>query len=279
MLADTITPLSDARPAPVPAPQSFPGSSAGEWAGLACSGLDAQGAFSPNLGLFLVRWGDRLVLCDAGIGPGPNAYLGGLEGRLPQALAEIGVAPEAIDLVIYTHLHMDHLGWATRADASGARVQTFANARHVVARGELAYWSSNPADARPHHREAFDQIFRPLIGLGVVTAIAHGEPILPGVSLISTPGHTPDHAAIRFDGAGETLVVAGDICHAPGQVERPDWAHRADMDPEAARVTRRRFIAEAAAHNWLLAFGHFRDGLQLGRIATSDTGFIYRPAS
>lgn len=269
--------LNDASPAPVPAEQSFPGSTAAEWGDLEMSGLDPDGCFSPNLGCFLVRRNGLLVLCDAGIGRGPNAYLGGLSGHLIQSLALHGIAPDDISLVVFTHLHMDHIGWAAEVASSGVIAPTFPRARYVAPLVELDYWASDPQEARAHHREAFDASIRPLLAEGRMEGVAAGGGIEPGMRFIATPGHTPGHCSIAFEASGGTLVVAGDVFHAPGQVERPDWPHRADMDPDEARRTRRRFIAEAASGDWLLACGHFRDGLSFGRIEKVGPGCRFAP--
>lgn len=268
--------MSDAAPEPVAAEQAFPGSDRAGWQRLAFPGLDDDLRFAPNLGCFLLRHRGRTVLCDAGIGPGPNAWLGGLRGALPDRLDRLGVRPEEVDLVIFTHLHMDHIGWATLPAPDGARHPMFANADHVVDRTELDFWAADPAAARPHHREAFDAIFRPLIAAGRVQGVAAEEEFAPGIRLMEMAGHTPGHSAIRCDD-DPALVVAGDVFHCPGQVERPDWGHRADMDPGRARRTREAFIARAAAEKWHVAAGHFRDGLSLGEIVAEGAGHRFLP--
>ena len=62
-------------------------------------------------------------------------------GRLPDALAEAGVKPEEIDIVIATHIHIDHVGWHTTARGGGF-VPTFPKATHVFNRDEWAYWTA-----------------------------------------------------------------------------------------------------------------------------------------
>lgn len=270
----TIVPIVDAVPAPVPATQSFPGTVEAQWSGLKLAGLNSQTEFHPNLGCFLVRIADQYILCDAGIGPGPNQYLDGLEGHLPERL---GIDPQQIGMVIFTHLHMDHIGWTTLADEAGARRPTFPNAQYVVADEEYAFWAAHPGTARPHHIEAFETIFRPLEMLGVLRTVSYGEEIVSGVSLLSFPGHTPGHAVIRFAGEDRDFVVAGDVFHCPGQIERPDFCHRADMAPELARQSRVKFIKQCASENWLIGAGHFRNGLQLGTIVAQDGGFVFAP--
>lgn len=277
MLAESCRALVDAAPGPVGATEAFPASTAEGWRRLALSGLDDQGYFSPNLGCFIVHWAGKLVLCDAGIGPGPNAYLGGLRGHLPRQLAAVGIMPDDVAAVVFTHLHMDHIGWATQLADDGQRLPTFTNADYFVAETELDFWTSGAASARVHHRDAFDTILRPLAASGRLAAVAYDAPTLPGMSLLSTPGHTPGHASILFGQGKEQLVIAGDIFHCPGQVERPEWHHRADMDPDMARTTRRAFIEQAASQGWLVAAGHFRNGLQVGTIAAQGDGHRFVP--
>lgn len=262
--------LVDAVPQPVPVTWSFPQTPEAAWAGLACDGLDA-GAFHPSLGAFLVKTPTATILCDAGIGPGPNAYLGGLSGQLPAQLAEIGIAPDAVDAVILTHLHMDHIGWlGTEAGP------TFPSARVFAPAPDLAAFTGEAPGIGAHHREAFAAAVQPLLDTGRVTALPAGAEILPGVRYIATPGHTPGHQSIAFDAGAGTVVVTGDICHCPAQVERPDLSHRADVDAEVARDTRHKFLQDAAAGRWIVAAGHFRDGLQFGLVVPSGNGFRWQ---
>lgn len=262
--------LIDAVPQPVPVTWSFPQTPEADWAGLACDGLD-DGAFHPSLGAFLVQSPAGTILCDAGIGPGPNAYLKGLTGRLPALLAEIGVAPDAVDAVVLTHLHMDHIGWL--GSATGP---TFPRAEIFAPAEDLAAFGGDAPGIGAHHREAFAQALKPLVDAGAVTALPGGAEIMPGVRYLATPGHTPGHQSIAFDAGEETVVVTGDICHCPAQVERPDWSHRADMDAPTARATRHKFLGDAEDGNWIVAAGHFRDGLQFGRVERAGTGYRWR---
>lgn len=255
--------LVDAVPGPVDPSWSFPAVPAEAWGGHAPGSLDADGRFHPNLGCFLLRLHGRLVLVDTGIGPGPNAYLKGLTGSLPARLADEGVSFADIGLVVFTHLHIDHVGWA----ATEAGDPAFPNARYVAPAAELDWWMHRSAGAGAHHLDALHRSIRPLAGRGLIEALPENAAIADGLAYLSTPGHTPGHASVRIDSGGAVGVIAGDIFHCPAQVAMPDWGHRADHDPATARRTRRAFIADAAAGSWLVAAGHFRDGWNFGRIA------------
>ena len=259
-------PLVDAVPDAVEVTWSFPEVRPSEWREVRLSGLNGNGYFQPSLGCFLVRTNGRTILCDAGIGPGPNRYLGGLRGRLPECLAAAGFRFSDVDAVVFTHLHMDHLGWAHLGLAPLRSGDSLARAEFFVGGAELAFWASKPSDAKPHHVAAFEESVRPLLAQGRLQTISGEKDFLPGVSLLPTPGHTPGHCSIRIACSGSPLVVTGDVFHCPAQVERPEWSHRADMDPGAAVRTRKRFVERAREEGWTLAAGHFREGLNFGKI-------------
>src|SRR5258707_8809720 len=58
-----------------------------------------------------------------------------------QRLAEAGVQPEDVDIVLCSHLHVDHVGWNTRLD-NGRWVPTFPNARYLISRREWDHWQA-----------------------------------------------------------------------------------------------------------------------------------------
>ena len=75
---------------------------------------------------WLIRLGGRTLLVDTCVGnhkprpARPRWHL--MESGYLRRLAEAGVRPEEIDLVMCTHLHADHVGWNTRlGTATGSR--------------------------------------------------------------------------------------------------------------------------------------------------------------
>jgi len=266
----TMLRLTDAAPPPALWTYAFPAAEAGD---------AAAGRWAPD-GLFHTAFAAHaliadgtVTLVDAGLGPEPSAYFGGLAGRLDREMAAAGLAPDMVSCVMLTHLHLDHVGWAS---AGGA--PCFPNASYVLPAAELAHWRRAGADAAlPHHVAAFERCVAPLLDRGLMDGLDDGQPAPGGVPLryMPLPGHTPGHAAVvHGDGA---LVIAGDAWHSPAQVERPDWGHRADRDGPAAARSRVELARYCAARRATVAAGHFPEDVGIGVVDEAEGGFNWRP--
>lgn len=198
----------------------------------------------------LARTADSTVLIDTGIGPKPRAFVSEPEGRLLDELARHGVAPADVDIVVHTHLHVDHVGW----DGS------FPNARYVVHEDDWSFFmSAESLAARAHLREKV----QPLTNVERV----NGEmEIVPGVLLLPTPGHTPGHMSVRI---GSTVVL-GDVVVHDLQVAHPEVVYVSDHDPAAAAATRKRMLGELADEGAEVIVSHFRGA---GRFERAGKGF------
>jgi glyoxylase-like metal-dependent hydrolase (beta-lactamase superfamily II) len=62
---------------------------------------------------------------------------------------------------------------------------------------------------------------------------------------------------VRISSRGEDAVITGDLMHHPSQMARPQWASNFDFDQEAARATRRSFLARYADRPVLVIGTHF----------------------
>ena len=227
----------------------------------------ADDLFHTRFGPFLLRHGGRTVLVDAGMGPGPVAYFPGLAGTLLDRLARIGVSAGEIDTVVFTHLHVDHVGWACDEHSH----PMFPVARYVVAEPEWHHWSANGESAgRAHHVEAIRRYVRPLADSGHLTVVASDTEIVPGAWLRAAQGHSPGHHVLEVDCAGRKLLLAGDLWHCAAQIGEPSWCHRADMDPAAATATRRRIAAWAAVEGAVIGAGHMPIDIAFGEITGGD---------
>jgi glyoxylase-like metal-dependent hydrolase (beta-lactamase superfamily II) len=183
----------------------FPAATPEQWAAAdrldpAAAGPD--GTWLLHFHCYAIRWDDgRTVLVDAGIGPAdaPAATWAPVPGRLPEQLARAGIEPDEVDLVVLTHLHTDHVGWA----ATGRRPY-FRNARYALQRAEL--------ESAQHIAPAtFDGIVTPLHESGQLDLLDGDRVLAPGLRAVATPGHTPGHQCVVLDGGGRTLALTGDL--------------------------------------------------------------------
>jgi glyoxylase-like metal-dependent hydrolase (beta-lactamase superfamily II) len=198
----------------------------------------------------LARMDDATVLIDTGVGPPPREFLPEPEVRLLDELARVGVGPEEVDVVIHTHLHVDHVGW----DGS------FPNARYVIHEDDWAFFMSEQSLAdRPHLRTKV----QPLANVERVTGEAE---VADGVLVFPTPGHTPGHISVRV---GSTVVLGDAVVHEL-QVADPDLVYVSDHDSATASDTRRRVLGELADEGADVIVSHFHG---LGRFERAGKGF------
>jgi len=235
-------------------------------------GLSAGGEFLLlSVHTWVVREDDRIVLVDTGGGNGKSrphaAYLDHLRTPYLARLKASGVEPEAVDYVLLTHLHVDHVGWNTRVE-QGRWIPTFPNARYIFSRDEHAYFH-NPTNHSERNRTSFkaqEDSVKPVVdaGLADMIAISGGEPI-PGFIFHSTPGHSIDHASIELRSGGKTALFAGDVMHHPVQVLHPEWNSTFDAFPEVA-VQSRRWTLDFAAQREATFFSSHFAGSSVGKV-------------
>lgn len=219
----------------------------------------------------LVELHGRRVLVEAGNGdkfPARMKEIFGIDHdrSVSVALAEIGVEPDSIDVVVLTHLHFDHVGGCTRR--AGAAVEpVFRRARHVVQRAEL------DAALHPHERNRasyLDENLGPLLEAGLVDAVDGEVEVTPGVRVLPTPGHSRGHQSVLIDGGGERALFLGDVVPTSVHVRLP-WTMAYDLDVEATLASKRGLYQRALAEDWLVLFGHDRrHGAHLARDARGE---------
>jgi glyoxylase-like metal-dependent hydrolase (beta-lactamase superfamily II) len=178
-----------------------------------------------------------------------------LQTRFLQDLEAAGFPPESIDVVLCTHLHVDHVGWNTRW-VDGRWVPTFARARYLFARREWEHWRAEPAD--PHGDVIGDSV-RPVVEAGLVDLVEPDHRITDEVWLEPTPGHTPGHVSVHIASGGAQAVITGDLMHHPIQCCEPDLGSNFDVDAAQARATRREFLARYADRPVLVLGTHFAE--------------------
>lgn len=223
--------------------------------------------FTPTL----LNTGGELVLFDSGNGAGrrPSA------GHLRELLAGAGVAPEAVDMVVLTHFHPDHIGGLMEDGAPA-----FPNARYVAGAAEYDFWS--PPDMA--EAEATARVGK-LVQSNVVphaertTFVKPGDAVASGLTAVGSPGHTPGHTSYMIDSGGKQLLVLGDVSnHYVWSVQRPDWHVSFDMDKEAAVAARKQVLGMLAADR-VPFVGYHMPFPSVGYVEAVDDGFRFVPVT
>jgi glyoxylase-like metal-dependent hydrolase (beta-lactamase superfamily II) len=193
-----------------------------------------------------------MVLVDAGIGPtdSPAASWAPVPGRLPDELAAAGIEPDDVDVVVITHLHTDHIGWAVTGRGG---TPYFRNARYLMQRAE--------ADAiRRFAAPAADYLLDPLIAAGQLSMLDGDEPLAHGLRVVATPGHTPGHQSVLLETAQDALLLTGDLLVHAVQLVAPEVAYAHEMDQDTARESRATLLRELAARpSAILATSHLSE--------------------
>jgi glyoxylase-like metal-dependent hydrolase (beta-lactamase superfamily II) len=193
------------------------------------------------LNCLLVRAGKVTVLVDTGMGPHGQPGTGKLLANLQAA----GVTCDAVDRVILSHAHNDHIDGVLNAAGQPA----FPRARYVLAQAEWDFWQSEASDERSWQ---VLQAIRPQLDL-----IPAGTTLLPGLETIPAPGHLPGHMAVKLTSNGQSLLYVGDTIAHPIHLEHPEWNIVSDLDRDLTIRTRRDLLGMAAREHMLVFVYHF----------------------
>ena len=224
----------------------------------------------------LVRDGDRLILLETGIGvffePALRERFGVVEPAhvLLASLAELGVAPEQIDAIVFSHLHFDHAGGALGPWQDGAPLSlVFPRARFVV--GAEAWQRA----CTPHARDRasfIPELTRLLTASGRLEVVAGdtSEVLGAGFRFHRSSGHTPGLLLTEVDMPDGPVVFAADLI--PG---RP-WVHLPitmgyDRYPELLIEEKEQLLGDLLARRGRLFFTH-DPSIALGRVARDAKG-------
>jgi glyoxylase-like metal-dependent hydrolase (beta-lactamase superfamily II) len=220
----------------------------------------------------LVNTGRRLVLIDAGSG----GQIAPTAGLLPANLRAAGIDPKAIDIILISHFHPDHISGLKTKD--NARV--FPNAEIKVAAPEWAYWMDDanlraaPDTAKTQFLNA-RRIFRDIAK--DVARFAPGSEVAPGITSIAAYGHTPGHTVFAVSSGGDSVLVLGDTTNHPALfVRHPQWQGQFDIDGTLAAETRMMLLNRAAADRMLVAGFHFPFPA-CGHVVRDGNGFALVP--
>jgi len=221
---------------------------------------------------FLIRVGGKNILIDGGAG----GAMGHVLGHARHRLAAIGVAPDSIDTLLITHAHVDHVNGLL--DESGGAL--YPNADLFIHQAETDFWLSEAVQAQaPESAQMYFGIAqRALAPYAARTRrIKDGDEVLPGITALHLPGHTPGHTGWTIASGGAALLVWGDIVHLPGlQFAQPVAGMAFDIDGEQGRATRARTLDLVATDKLLLAGMHL-DFPTFGHVRRAGAGYAFEP--
>ena len=230
----------------------------------------SQDRLTPECNLALYRDGTHTVLFDVGSGPDfmPSA------GTIVDSLDAIGLTPEDITHVVFTHAHPDHI-WGLLDDFDEP---LFYEARYMMSRAEWDYWwNPNTVDEIGEARAAFAVGARRRME-AIEDAVEHfddGQEILPGIAAISTPGHTPGHMAFEVRQGSDAALVVGDaIGNHHVAFRKPGWESGSDQDAARAVTSRKMLLDRIANENQTLIGFHLPDG-GIGRAEREGDGYRF----
>jgi glyoxylase-like metal-dependent hydrolase (beta-lactamase superfamily II) len=216
-------------------------------------GLSLDDADS-SLNVLLAKIGAETVLVDSGEGRGQN------RGFLLESMRLAGIAPESVTLVVITHAHGDHvLGLL-----SDEQKPNFPNASYVISKPEMGSWQAR-IDERFEDQRPIANMMREK-GLRLIEMDAQ---IVPGLSAVPIPGHTPGQIGVLVESEGEKLIALADMLHSPMQFAHPEWSPMFDADTSRSGPVRRDTLRRAATENMLVLFYHLTFP-GLGRVRQSD---------
>jgi len=201
----------------------------------------------------VVNTGTKLVLIDTGTGGQISPSAGALRDNLIAA----GINTHAVDQIVISHFHPDHINGVKDKDNN----LIFPNAEIMVPAPEWAFWMDDanmnvaPADLKEtflNQRRIFSDI------ANNVTRYAPGQEVASGIETVPAPGHTPGHTVFAIHSGDQSLLVLGDTAQHPAVFARhPDWQAAFDVDGTQAVATRKRIFDRAAADRMLVTGYHF----------------------
>jgi len=218
---------------------------------------DRENRITLALNCYLVRTAEATILLDTGVGPDAGRryadfYSFDRRPGLLAALGELGIGPEAIDVVVNSHLHFDHCGGDTVKTAEGTWVPAFPRARYVVQRGEWEQALHPVERDRPSYRPA---ALKPLAEAGRLDLLDGDAPVAPGVEAVLVAGHTAFHQGVKVSSGEAIFFYAADAIPTAAHVDL-DYIMSFDLFPAATFEAKKALLARAEAERWVLGFSH-----------------------
>jgi glyoxylase-like metal-dependent hydrolase (beta-lactamase superfamily II) len=226
----------------------------------------------------VINTGSRLVVVDMGTGEAAYNASKGANGQLLTNLAAAGIDRNAVDTVLISHYHGDHINGLLRADNS----LSYPNAEILVPAPEHKYWMDDGERSRSSTQRIADnftnvrRVMNPEV-LKRLRTYEWDKEVLPGVLAVGTPGHTPGHTSHIVSSGNATVYVQADVTHAPFLFARhPGWHAFYDHEPVQAEATRRKVYDMLAAERLMVQGFHYPFP-SVGHVQKTATGYLEVP--
>ena len=217
---------------------------------------DENGRMRGAIHALIVETPDRTIMVDTCVGNDKergNPAWNQLQTEFLGDMEKAGYVLDAIDTVLCTHLHIDHVGWNTML-VDGKWVPTFPKARYLIGQVEFAHWQ---ADTDEDQVAVMTDSVLPVFDADLVDLVETNHKISDEISLIPTVGHTPGHVSVMIKSNGEEAMITGDFIHHPCQFAHPEWSSSFDTDPVQSAQTRREIFDKYADTPTLIIGTHF----------------------
>jgi glyoxylase-like metal-dependent hydrolase (beta-lactamase superfamily II) len=221
----------------------------------------------------VVNTGRNLVLFDTGMGDRSKA-LGPNNGKLLENMRAAGIQPAQIDVVAITHAHIDHCWGLVDKDDK----LNFPNARVAIAQSDFDFWTQESLLNSPARDFVLYTRTNLLPVRDRLIAVRDGGEVVPGITAMSTAGHTVGHTSYVIESEGRRLINIGDVIHHHVLLlKHPEWHNIFDSDKAAGAATRRRVLEQLAESGTPAQFYHFPFP-GVGTVAKDGNGFVWLPA-
>ena len=207
-----------------------------------------------GLNSLLVRSGKTNVLIETGIGnklPEKHKRIWETQEKLLENLRRAGAEPDDIDIVINTHLHFDHCGWNT-VYRDGRAVAAFPKAKYYAPEGE---WRHGQLQLERDRVSYISDNYNPLIDSGQMQLINGQVEIVPGITVVPTPGHTRNMNAVLLESGGKTACYISDLIPTSWHLD-PTWVMAYDLFPLETIDNKKKYYERAIPEEWLTIFTH-----------------------
>jgi glyoxylase-like metal-dependent hydrolase (beta-lactamase superfamily II) len=259
-----------------PMPDGFVKNVSKDQALAAAAAYFPQGMVTVPINPQIINTGSKLVLIDAGYGPGIAPSV----GLLPANMAAAGIDPKMIDIVVLSHLHPDHINGIRTAEGALA----FPNADLKVPALDWAFWMSDDnmskASSSPMMKAYFENTRKVLSPFAdKFTKYEWGQEVAPGITALDTSGHTPGHTSFAVASGSSRILVQSDVTDIPEFFLRNPNGHvMFDIDPDKAAQTRHKFYDMASAEKALVVGFHFAFP-SIGHVEKDGAGYRLMPVN